>query len=37
VNKSEGLTMSLQFLLIHIRGGTILELVQLLPQLRLSK
>jgi hypothetical protein len=29
--------MSLQLLLVHVRGGTVLDLVPLLPQLRLSK
>jgi hypothetical protein len=29
--------MNLQFLVIHVRGGTFLELVPLLPQMYLSK
>jgi hypothetical protein len=33
LNKSQGLTMTLQFLIVHVHGGTILELVILLSQL----
>jgi hypothetical protein len=29
--------MNLQFLLVHVHGGTVLELVLLLSQLRLGK
>jgi hypothetical protein len=37
LNKLEGLTMSLYFLLIHVHGGTFLELVPLLLQPCLNK
>jgi hypothetical protein len=36
-NKSQGLTMTLQCLVIHVHGGTITELVILLSHMRLSK
>jgi hypothetical protein len=36
-NKSQGLMMTLQLLLIHVHSGTVPELVILLSHLRLSK
>jgi hypothetical protein len=36
-NKSQGLTMTLQLLLVHVHGGTVPKLVILLSLLRLTK